>query len=98
MRDSVEGGPSSVAVRLTLPLAPGLRAWLVGGDDAPAALRVALGSGAELCVALPGEGAVRWRLEPSDYFPEFGLRLGRWCLVGESETFRSGTWRFALAR
>jgi uncharacterized heparinase superfamily protein len=102
IRDTIEGGPRPV--RLTLPLAPGLRARLVGDAASPRELRVVLASGAELRVRLPSleEGAekgaeeVIWRLDWGDYFPEFGRRERRWILTGESASFRSGTWRFEL--
>ena len=97
MSDTLEGGARPV--RLTLPLAPGLRARLEGDGDRPLRLRVLLSGEVELVVdlPLPAMETVDWRLEQSDYFPEFGRRERRWCLVGESESFTSGTWRFAAS-
>jgi uncharacterized heparinase superfamily protein len=65
-------------LRLVLPLAPGLEARLDGAQA-----RVALAGGGAAALALPAEA--RWRLEPLDYYPEFGLRLVRSALVGEAE-------------
>ena len=84
-----------VAVRFTLPLAPALDARLTGDPGSLRQLRVALADG-ELCVDLPGGTRVDWKLEWSDYFPTFGERLGRWCLVGTSEDFEAGVWRFRV--
>jgi uncharacterized heparinase superfamily protein len=91
VRDMLDGGPRPV--HLTLPLAPGLRARLVGGVGVAPQLAVQLDSEALLRVELPG--GVAWRLEPGDYFPEFGRCERRWLLVGESDAFAAGVWRFA---
>ena len=92
--DTLEGG--ACPVRLTLPLAPGLRARLEGGEGSPHRLRVPLDHDADLVVDLPSPQAVDWRLEESNYFPEFGRRERRWSLVGETPSFESGAWRFRL--
>ncbi len=86
--DTLKG--RSRPVRLTLPLAVGLKPRLAGAGEA----RLALSSGRELRITLPSE--VRWRIERAPYYPEFGRRLERACLVGEAEAFRSGCWRFAI--
>jgi uncharacterized heparinase superfamily protein len=94
IHDRVEG--PRTAVRFTLPLASGLDARLTGDPGTVRQLRVALGGG-ELQVDLPGGSAVDWHLEPRDYFPTFGRRERRWCLVGSSEDFEAGVWRFRLS-
>jgi hypothetical protein len=94
IHDTIE--EAGVPVRLSLPLAPGLSARLQGEVGAEYEMRVRLARGRELRVDLPGAGSVRWHLEQADYFPEMGLREQRWRLVGESESFSSGTWRFVV--
>ncbi len=94
IHDRIEG--PRTAVRFALPLAPGLAARLTGDPGVVRQLHVALGD-AELQVDLPGGTAVDWHLEPSDYFPSFGRRERRWCLVGSSEEFQAGVWRFRLS-
>ncbi len=93
LRDRVEGSPRRV--RLTLPFAPQLEPRL--GEDRRS-VRVPLRGGARLEIELPAAGKVAWRLEPCDYFPEFGLRQERLRLVGESDAFDDGSWRFRLTR
>jgi len=93
--DRVEA-PRPVAVRFGLPLAPGLRARLVGEEGGPQELHVPLDGALALQVGLPAPGAVAWRLEPAEYFPGFGVRQQRWCLVGESRSFEQGVWRFRV--
>lgn len=90
VHEVIEG---AVAVRLTLPLAPGRRARLEGEPGAARSLWVGGGRSA-LRVTLPDAGEVRWHLEPAEAYPEFGRAVWRWCLVGESDAFRRGTWRF----
>lgn len=72
-------------VRLVLPLAPGLEPVLEG-----ARAKVALAAG-ELTLELPAQA--RWRVEPLDYYPEFGLRLVRSALVGEADGAVAFAWR-----
>jgi hypothetical protein len=98
VHDSVEaaGSGTPFPARLTLPLAPGLAARLVGEAGAEREMRVRLPGAGELKVDLPGGDSVRWHLERTDSFPEMGRRVARWCLVGKSDSFRSGTWRFRL--
>jgi hypothetical protein len=72
-------------VRLVLPLAPGLEPVLEG-----ARAQVALAAG-ELTLELPAQA--RWRVEPLDYYPEFGLRLVRSALVGEADGAVAFAWR-----
>jgi hypothetical protein len=91
--DRVEGARSSV--HFALPLAPGLEARLTGDPGSPRQLWVALGT-RPLQVDLPGGGEVNWQLEWSDYFPSFGRRQRRWCLVGSGEGFEAGVWRFRV--
>ena len=93
IHDRIEGSPA--AVRFALPLAPGLDARLTGDPGSARQLHVALAT-RELQVDLPGGSVVDWRLEPSDYFPSFGRRERRWCLVGSSEDFEAGVWRFRV--
>jgi hypothetical protein len=76
IRDRFAGGARRL--RLVLPLAPGLEAGLAGAQA-----RLALAGGGAVALALPA--GARWRLEPLDYYPEFGLRLVRSALVGEAE-------------
>ena len=93
VHETVEGG---AGVRLTLPLAPERRARLEGDPGGARSLWVGDGPDGKggLRVTLPDAGEVRWRLEPAEAFPEFGRETLRWRLVGESESFRVGTWRF----
>jgi hypothetical protein len=101
IHDAVDA-PRGARLRFTLPLAPGLRARLVGPRRGPSTLRVDLEPEGALEVDLPGPGLVDWRLEASDYFPTFGRREQRWCLIGDggeggdgdSDRFERGTWRF----
>ena len=74
---------------------PGRDARLTGDPGSARQLHVALAT-RELQVDLPGGSVVDWRLEPSDYFPSFGRRERRWCLVGSSEDFEAGVWRFRV--
>lgn len=94
IHDRLEG--PRAPVRFALPLAPGLDARLTGDLGRPRRLLVAV-EGGKLQVDLPGGTAVDWDLEPRDYFPSFGRRERRWCLVGASEDFRTGVWRFRLS-
>lgn len=93
VHDRIDG--PGTRVRFALPLAPGLDARLTGAPGTPRQLRVHARS--QLQVDLPGGSAVDWRLEASDYFPSFGRRERRWCLVGESASFEAGVWRFRVA-
>lgn len=94
IHDRLEGGPRPV--RMSLPLAPGLAPRFVGGDPStPQKLVVRRPSGPPVEIELPGDG-VRWKLETPDYYPEFGRAEARYCLVGESDRFESGVWRFRL--
>jgi hypothetical protein len=88
--DSIEG--RARPVRLALPLAPGVKATLdaVQGDAVRASLRLPSGR----CVEVSLPSPARWTVEPVAYFPEFGCRLERDCLVGVAEDFGSGVWRF----
>jgi hypothetical protein len=92
--DLVEGRRRSV--RFALPLAPGLRAEL--GPAASEAQRVSavipLGDGSRLRIDLPQ--GVRWSIESTLYFPRFGTKVERACLVGEADAFSRGVWRFEL--
>lgn len=82
------------AARLMLPLAPGLEPRLAHDRDGGTEAHVRLQDGARLRVALP-VGA-RWRISRAPYYPEFGCTLERACLVGESDGFTGGTFRFEL--
>lgn len=94
-------------VRFALPLAPGLEPELRSEDSStrdsrhsdatpgPMTLRLILRSGKTLCIDLPV--GVCWSVERRAYFPRFGERIERACLVGTSDTFRFGSWRFSLA-
>lgn len=93
IHDRLEG--RRAAVRFALPLSPGLEARLTGEPGGPRELRVALVEG-ELRVDLPGAADVEWCLESHDYFPSFGRRERRWCLMGSSQNFEAGTWRFRV--
>ena len=95
IHDRLEG--PRTAVRFALPLAPGLDARLTGDPGTARQLCVPLGA-TELQVDLPGGGAVDWHLESSEYFPTFGRRERRWCLVGSSQDFEAGSWRFRVCR
>lgn len=91
VEDVLEGTPRRVIARL--PLAPGVEARL---DPRGGALRLRTPSGRRVHCRLP-EG-LRFRLEPLAYFPEFGSRVERTCLVGEGDGWRGGVWRFERAR
>jgi len=94
VRDQLEGRPRPV--RFALPLAPGLQPNLELGGDGAGRVTVPLDRGARLHITLPGAGELRWRVESTPYFPEFGSQQERPCLVGEADTFRQGEWRFEL--
>lgn len=85
-------GPAR-AVRLTLPLAPGLEPRLEAGGGRVA---VALPQGGALAVELPRDGDLAWGVERLPYFPRFGVELERAALVGRATAFRRGTWRFRV--
>jgi hypothetical protein len=89
--DRLEGRARPVQLRLLL--APGLEPRL---DAAGRVVQLRLASGRGLRMALPGTGALRWRVERAPYFPEFGRQLERAALVGEGESFREGSWRLEL--
>lgn len=93
IRDWVEGVPR--AVRLALPLAPGLEPRLVHDQEGGTEAHVRLAGSGRLRVILPVE--VNWRIERIPYYPEFGIEADRACLVGEAEAFESGCWRFEFS-
>jgi uncharacterized heparinase superfamily protein len=90
IQDVIEGRVRPV--RLALPLAPGLEPRLAHDRDGGTEAHVRLATGARLRMALPV--AARWRIERAPYYPEFGHAVERACLVGEADTFDTGTWRF----
>ncbi|MFP8874400.1 MAG: heparinase II/III family protein, partial [Myxococcota bacterium] len=92
IRDRMEGSPAPV--RLSLPLAPGIRVRTVHDADGGAEVYLELPSGRRMRVMLPV--AAQWRLEPCAYFPRFGVELERTRILGEAPAFESGTWRFEL--
>lgn len=92
IRDRVEGSPADV--RLSLPLAPGIRARTVHGPDGSAEAHLELPSGKRMRVMLPI--AAEWRMETCLYFPRFGVEIERNRMLGEARSFESGTWRFEL--
>ena len=92
VRDTLEGRPRPVC--LVLPLAPGIEARLVHDADTGDEAHLVLPGGGRLRVALPI--SANWRIEPTPYYPEFGLEEERVSLVGEAALFESGTWRFDL--
>jgi hypothetical protein len=87
--DSIEG--RARPVRLALPLAPGLEPELESGRA-----RVALPGGRRLEISLPEDGDLDWSLQRTPYFPRFGSRVERACLVGQARSFHSGRWSFEL--
>lgn len=105
IEDRIVGDP--VPVRFALPLAPGLEPQLRATDSStkaapfgeatrePMTLWLVLRSGESVRVDLPV--GVRWSIERRAYFPRFGENIERACLVGISDAFRFGTWRFSLA-
>lgn len=92
VQDRVEG--PGIKTQLSLPLAPGIRARLVHDPDGDAEVHLALESGRRIRICLPIEA--EWRIEPHVYFPEFGVEVVRQRIVGESDSFESGRWRFEL--
>jgi uncharacterized heparinase superfamily protein len=104
LRDSVEGENRSV--RFALPLGPGLRVTLEKasgpgegegeGEAGDCRAWVDLPGGRRLRIELPR--GVCWRVESRAYFPRFGTRVERSCLVGEAQQFREGRWLFELER
>jgi uncharacterized heparinase superfamily protein len=90
--DALEGRRRPV--RLALPLAPGLEPRLAHDQDGGTEAHIPLSSGRRLRIALPA--AASWRIERAPYYPEFGVEVARACLVGESDDFETGTWRFDL--
>ncbi|MBW2273421.1 MAG: alginate lyase family protein [Deltaproteobacteria bacterium] len=99
LRDSIEG--PARPVRFALPLEPGVRVTLERDSEAsrpPGSQRawVELPGDRRLRIDLPK--GVSWRLESRPYFPRFGARIERSCLVGEAEEFREGRWYFSLER
>jgi uncharacterized heparinase superfamily protein len=93
IRDLLEG--ELQPIRLSLPLAPGIEPDLSRGDDGRYSARLSLDDDTALRVTLPA--SVDWRVERRPYYPEFGCRIERACLVGESTDFRCGDWRFELS-
>ena len=89
IEDALEGvvGPAV----LTLPLAPGLEPRLLDRDGSMEA-EMPLAEGGRLRVVLPSPAD--WRIERTPFYPEFGREVERACLVGQTEAFESGTWRF----
>lgn len=83
--DRLEGRPAPV--RLTLPLAPELDASLDGRE-----LRCSSSGERLLQVSLPAGPC--WRLECGPYFPEFGLSVERWMLVGDAPHLDDARWVF----
>jgi uncharacterized heparinase superfamily protein len=92
VEDHLEGAAREVTARL--PLAPGVEARL-DTRGAPA-LRLRTRSGQRVYARLPR--GLRYRIAPLACFPEFGSRIERPCLVGESEDWRGGVWRFEPGR
>ncbi len=104
IEDRIVGDP--MPVRFALPLAPGLDPQLRATDSStkaaataeatpgPMTLELVLRSGRSVRVDLPV--GVHWSIERRAYFPRFGETVERACLVGNSESFRFGTWRFSL--
>ncbi len=90
IRDRLEG--SKKPVRLSLPLAPGIRARLVHDQDGGAEVHLVLPSGRRMRLGLPIEA--EWRIERHPYFPLFGVEVERERILGEADVFESGTWRF----
>ena len=90
IRDRLEG--SRKPVRLSLPLAPGIRARLIHDQDGDAEVHLVMPSGRRMRLSLPIEA--EWRIEPHPYFPSFGVEVERERLIGEASAFESGTWRF----
>ena len=92
--DRLEGRPRPV--RFALPLAPGLQPRLEHAGDGASRLTIPLDEGGSLRISLPGGEEIRWRVERTLYFPEFGRHQERPCLVGTADGFREGLWRFEL--
>ena len=92
IRDRLEGHPKSV--RLSLPLAPGVRARLIHDQDGGVEAHLVLPSGRRLRVKLPIEA--EWTLERYPYFPRFGEEIERERFLGEAARFESGSWRFEV--
>jgi len=90
--DSLEG--PGQAVRMVLPLAPGLSPRLVSAASGDWTCRIPLRSGAVLAIELPA--GLAWTIEESVYLPEFGKRVPRPCLMGSADRFEGGSWRFSL--
>ena len=89
IEDRIEG--DEAPVRATLPVAPGLAAFLEGD-----VLRIELGSGGSLVVELPV--GFTWRLVRAPYFPNFSCEEDREMLIGDSVGFRRGVWTFRVER
>lgn len=92
IRDSLVGRRRPV--RLSLPLAPGLEPRLSHDPDGATLAHVPLAGGRRIRIALPA--AADWRIDRADCYPEFGRVVSRACLVGLSNDFETGTWRFEL--
>ena len=90
VRDRLEG--PGKPVRLSLPLAPGIKARLVHDQEGGTEVHLVLPSGRRMRLMLPIEAA--WRIERHPYFPRFGQEIERERLLGEAPVFESGTWRF----
>jgi uncharacterized heparinase superfamily protein len=81
-------GPAA-AVRLHLPLAPGLVPHLDGWRAV-----IHLPRGPQLRIELPQ--GLRWRVTRIPYFPEFGRTIERHALLGEADSLASASWRFTV--
>jgi len=76
LTDQLEGAPQSA--RLVFPFAPDLEVQL-----RETRARIRFGAKSELQIEL--SPALRWRVERTPYFPEFGKRLDRATLIGEAD-------------
>lgn len=88
VEDAISGRARPVAARL--PLHPGVVPQLADGTRPRLDLRLA--SGRRLRVRLPD--GLAYRIESLPYFPEFGRRVDRRCLVGRADAWPGGLWRF----
>jgi len=93
IHDRVDG--PSTSLRFILPFAPDVAVSLETGADG-GRVDVQLHSGKRMRVELPTGFA--WAIEQRPYFPRFGERIDRPCLMGKSDNFVDGKWRFILAK